>query len=236
MEYRSKAYPDQKSRSQLTQMSQAQRLQLDEESERLFLSHSLRRSFDKGNVIVRSGDAAESLYYIVSGSVVVTVENREGRDLIVAYLTAGQFFGEAGLFFDDITRTAWVKAREKCELAVMPYARFHQLVPERIELMYAVGRQLVHRLISSTDISADFAFNDATIRLARALVRMLQQSQASNMAEFTCTRQELARMIGCSREVAGKALKKLHEDGLIAVDGKRITILPEMKAFLEESV
>lgn len=207
---------------------------LDQKTEFLLIANSVRRQYRKDDVIIRAGEAGDTLFYVINGSVAVTIENTEGKDLIIAYLDRGHFFGEVGLFLDNAPRTAWVRAREKTEVAAIPYAQFHQLAQEHNELLYGIGRQLVQRLMDTTDRNADFVFYGITRRLARTLVRLMQQSRQEGVSEMRCTRQELARMVGCSREMAGKALKELHDRSLIAVDGKRITILEGMQHFLND--
>jgi CRP/FNR family cyclic AMP-dependent transcriptional regulator len=207
---------------------------LDQKTEYLLVTNSIRRHYNKDDVIIRAGEAGDTLFYIIRGSVSVTIESNEGRDLIVAYLDRGHFFGESGLFLENAPRTAWVRAREKTEVSAIPYSQFHQLAHQHSELLYGIGRQLVQRLMLTTDRNADFAFYDITRRLARTLIRLLQQSRQEGATEMRCTRQELARMVGCSREMAGKALKELHDRSLIAVDGKRITILEGMQTFLND--
>jgi CRP-like cAMP-binding protein len=70
------------------------------------------------------------LYYIISGSVEVMIEDEEGNEMVLAYLNRGQFFGEMGLFYEQPTRSAWVRTRNQCELAEMTYPRFRQIAAE----------------------------------------------------------------------------------------------------------
>jgi CRP/FNR family transcriptional regulator, cyclic AMP receptor protein len=78
-------------------------------------------------VIIHAGDLPDILYYIISGSVEVMIEDEDGNEMVLAYLNKGQFFGEMGLFYEQPTRSAWVRTRQQCELAEMTYPRFRQL-------------------------------------------------------------------------------------------------------------
>src|SRR5690606_2396514 len=118
-----------------------------------FLEHCNRRHFAARSTIIHAGDACDSLFYIVKGSVTVLLQDAPARDMILAYLNQGEFFGEMGLFDEDHTeqdRSAWVKARTECEVAELPYAEFRAITARDPELLYAVGRQMAHRLRRTT--------------------------------------------------------------------------------------
>ena len=97
-----------------------------------FLTHCHRRRYPAKSIIIYAGDTSDALYYIISGSVTVLIEDSEGREMIVAYLNAGDFFGEMGLFEDPNTnspRSAWVRAKGPCEVAEISYTKFHEILP-----------------------------------------------------------------------------------------------------------
>ena len=95
-----------------------------------FLSYCRIRTVSSKTVIIHAGDLPDVLYYIISGSVEVMIEDEEGNEMVLAYLNKGQFFGEMGLFHDQPTRSAWVRTRNQCELAEMTYPRFRQIAAE----------------------------------------------------------------------------------------------------------
>src|SRR3569623_539316 len=76
-----------------------------------FLTHCHRRRYPNKSVIIYAGDPPDALYYITNGSVAVVNEDDEGREIVLAYLSAGAFFGEMGLFETEKHRSAWVRAR-----------------------------------------------------------------------------------------------------------------------------
>jgi len=83
-----------------------------------FLAHCHRRRYPAKSTIICAGDKPDVLYYITKGSVTVLIEDDEGREIVLAYLNAGDFFGEMGLFDEaQQSRSAWVRARSECELA-----------------------------------------------------------------------------------------------------------------------
>jgi CRP/FNR family cyclic AMP-dependent transcriptional regulator len=95
-----------------------------------FLSYCRIRTVPSKTVLIHAGDLPDVLYYIISGSVEVMIEDEEGNEMVLAYLNKGQFFGEMGLFYEQPTRSAWVRTRNACELAEMTYPRFRQVATE----------------------------------------------------------------------------------------------------------
>ena len=89
-----------------------------------FLSQCHRRRYPAKSTIIYAGDKSDSLFYIVKGSVTVIIEDDDGREMIMAYLNAGDFFGEMGLFDNMDSRSAWVKAKTECEVAEISYTSF----------------------------------------------------------------------------------------------------------------
>ena len=192
-----------------------------------FLQHCHRRSYPAKSTIIRAGDTPDVLYYIVKGSVTVLIEDEEGREMVLAYLNPGDFFGEMGLFDDSQSRSAWVRARTNCDLAEISYARFRQVAEEDSDILFALSAQMATRLRNTSRKVGDLAFLDVTGRIARTLLDLTEQPDAMTHPDgmqIRITRQELGRIVGCSREMAGRVLKALEEQGLISVSGKTIVV------------
>ena len=196
----------------------------------LFLGHCYRRRFGPRSTIIHAGDVSDRLYYIVKGSVTILIEDEQGRDMIIAYLNQGDFFGEMGLFDEEQAeqdRSAWVKAKTECELAELPYAKFREITARDTELLYVVGRQVADRLRRTTRKVGDLAFLDVTGRVAGTLLDLCKQPDAMTHPDgmqIKITRQEIGRIVGCSREMVGRVLKALEEQGLISVKGKTMVV------------
>lgn len=192
-----------------------------------FVTHCHIRHFPAKNPVVNAGDASNSLFLVLDGSVAVIVEDEDGNEIIVAYLNRGEFFGEMGLFVDDPTRSAWVRTRSECQLAEISYVRFKELAHNDPDLLFALSGQLAARLRRTTRKVRDLAFLDVTGRIARALLDLCQQPDAMTHPDgmqIRISRQEIGRIVGCSREMAGRVLKSLEEQGLIAASGKTIVV------------
>jgi CRP/FNR family transcriptional regulator, cyclic AMP receptor protein len=192
-----------------------------------FLAAAHRRKYPAQSTLIYAGDKSDSIYYIMKGSVTVLVEDESGREIIVAYLNKGDFFGEMPLFFDDSSRSAWVKAKTECEVAELSYAKFKELAEKHTELLYGVGRQMAERLRKTTQKVSDLAFLDVTGRVARTLLDLTRQPDAMTHPDgmqIKITRQEIGRIVGCSREMVGRVLKTLVDQGLVSVKGKTMVV------------
>ncbi len=192
-----------------------------------FLSHCHRRRYPAKSTLIYAGDKSESLYYIVKGSVTVIIEDDEGREMIVAYLNNGDFFGEMGLFDDEDSRSAWVRAKTECEVAEISYTKFQELSEKHPEFLYAIGEQMAKRLRKTTRKVGDLAFLDVTGRVARTLLDLCKEPDAMTHPDgmqIKITRQEIGRIVGCSREMVGRVLKTLEDQGLVTAKGKTMVV------------
>jgi CRP/FNR family cyclic AMP-dependent transcriptional regulator len=192
--------------------------------------HAQRRRCAAKSTIIAAGEHSDSLYLILKGSVTILIEDNEGREMIVAYLNTGDFFGELGLFqapSSESQRSAWVRAKTECEIAEISYNKFRELSLHDPELMYAIGGQMAERLRNTTRKVGDLAFLDVTGRVARSLLELCKQPDAMTHPDgmqIKITRQEIGRIVGCSREMVGRVLKSLQEQNLVHVRGKTMVV------------
>lgn len=192
-----------------------------------FLSHCHRRKYPAKSTIIYAGDDSDALYYIIRGSVTVIIEDDDGREMIMAYLNEGDFFGEMGLFEETASRSAWIKAKTECEVAEISYQKFKELVKEDADILFAVSAQISGRLRATTRKVGDLAFLDVTGRVAHTLLDLCKQPDAMTHPDgmqIKITRQEIGRIVGCSREMVGRVLKTLEEQGLVSVKGKTMVV------------
>ncbi|MCG4455534.1 MULTISPECIES: cAMP-activated global transcriptional regulator CRP [Pseudomonas] len=194
------------------------------------LAHCHRRRYTAKSTIIYAGDRCETLFFIVKGSVTILIEDDDGREMIIAYLNPGDFFGEMGLFDKDGAekeRSAWVRAKTECEVAELSYAKFRELTQQDPDILYALGSQMAERLRNTTRKVGDLAFLDVTGRVARTLLDLCKQPDAMTHPDgmqIKITRQEIGRIVGCSREMVGRVLKALEEQGLVNVKGKTMVV------------
>ena len=192
-----------------------------------FLEHCHKKSFPAKSVIIKEGDQSNDLFYIISGSVTVLIEDLKGREIVLAYLNAGDFFGELGLFDEQHKRTAYVRAKSKCEIAQINYQRLKGLTDLFPELIFAIASQMAIRLKKTSRKVSDLAFTDVKGRVARTLIDLCKEPDSMTHPDgmlVKITRQELGRIVGCSREMVGRVLKDLEEEHLLSVSGKSIVV------------
>ncbi|XWO45793.1 cAMP-activated global transcriptional regulator CRP [[Pseudomonas] boreopolis] len=207
-------------------------LALDAATVERFLAHSHRRRYPARTDVFRPGDPAGTLYYVISGSVSIIAEEEDDRELVLGYFGAGEFVGEMGLFIESDEREVVLRTRSQCELAEISYERLHQLLqgalaPDAARLLYAIGAQLSKRLLDTTRKASRLAFLDVTDRIVRTLHDLAKEPESMSHPQGTqlrVSRQELARLVGCSREMAGRVLKKLQADGVLHARGKTVVL------------
>ncbi len=192
-----------------------------------FLKHCHKKTLPARQTIIHARDESHTLYYIIDGSVSVVIEDDDCNEIVLAYLNPGDFFGEMGLFEQNMKRSAWVITRTKCEIAEIHYSQFMQLAREYPEILFQLCAQLADRLRNTSRKVSNLAFMDVTGRVARTLLDLAKQPDAMTHPDgmqIKVTRQEIAKIVGCSREMAGRVIKALEEDNLISAHGKTIVV------------
>lgn len=207
-------------------------LVLDKTSINNFLSRCHRQHYPARSDIFRPGDPATSLYYVVSGSLSVISKESNGRELILGYINTGEFIGEMGLFVTANIRQVLLRTRTACDLAEVSYVQLHELFTTSLShecprILHAIGAQLSRRLLDTSRKASRLAFLDVSERIARTLNDLCAEPDAVKHPQgiqIRVSRQELARIVGCSREMAGRVLKQLQIDGILHARGKTIVV------------
>ena len=197
-----------------------------------FLGYCHRRRYPARTDVFRPGDPAGTLYYMVNGSTSIITEEDDGRELVLGYFGPGEFVGEMGLFIESERREVILRTRVACELAEISYERLYQLfagplAADAPKLLWQIGSQLSRRLLDTSRKAGRLAFLDVTDRIVRTLHDLTQEPEAMTHPQGTqlrVSRQELARLVGCSREMAGRVLKKLQVDGKLHARGKTVVV------------
>ena len=198
-----------------------------------YLAYCDRHAYAAKSTVITTGEIADTLYYIIKGTATVMVEDDNGREIILAYLSEGEFFGELGMYEQkENVRSASVKARSDCEVGVMTYKRFNELARVYPALMKSLDAQVASRLRNTSKKVLDLAFLDVTGRVASCLLDLCQLPEAKQTddgVQIKVSRQEIARIIGCSREMAGRILKDMQELGLIKAKGMQVVVFGATK-------
>ena len=193
-----------------------------------FLSHCHIHRYSAKTTIINAGENAETLFYIISGSVSVFLKDPDGKEMILSNLSQGEFIGEMSLFEETLQkRTAWVRTRGVCEVAEIPYKKFKQLVHLNPEILMSLSAQMARRLRNTSKQASNLAFLDVAGRIANTLFNLATQPDAMTHPDgmqIKITRQEIGQMVGCSRETVGRILKMLEDEGVISAHGKTIVV------------
>ena len=197
-----------------------------------FLSHCNTRKIPKKGLIMKAGAPANSLCYLIDGTASVIDSDEDSNEIILAYLNAGDFIGEIGLFYNTQHRTANIRARSACVLAEIEYSKLHALFEtdlkaEHPQILTAVGLQLSQRLLQTSRRVTRLAFMDVSGRIARTLTELCTEPEAKTHPDgmqLHISRQEIARIVGCKRETVGRVLKSMQQKGLVAAKGMDIVV------------
>jgi CRP/FNR family cyclic AMP-dependent transcriptional regulator len=206
--------------------------EIDPKSIDRLLSFCHRRKIIKNTIICREGVHCDELYYILKGSVTVTIADEENRDVILAYLKAGDFIGELGLFYRTKSCNAQVRAKTNCEIAAIGHTTLFglfetELKEQRGDILQIIGMQLSKRLLHTNRRITRLAYMDVAGRIARTILDMCNEPGALSHPEGTqihISRKDIGRIAGCTRETVGRVLKQMAEDGMIQVSGMDIVV------------
>ena len=196
-----------------------------------FVAQCHRRKYPSRTDIFNPGDAASTLYYIISGSVSIIARESDDRELVLGYIGPGEFIGEMGLFVETQQRGVALRTRTACELAEISYERLQALLlaqaNDATRLLFSIGAQISQRLLDTSRKAGRLAFLDVSDRIYRTLFDLSREPEAMTHpmgTQLRVSRQELARLVGCSREMAGRVLKKLQLDGKLHARCKTVVV------------
>jgi CRP/FNR family cyclic AMP-dependent transcriptional regulator len=202
-----------------------------EDQLRMLATVVARRSIPRSTTVMAGGDATDSLYIVISGRLKVMMSDAEGKEVILTILGPGEFFGEMGLI-DDEPRSASVVAIEACELLYISKRDFKKCLAENFDMTMAVMRGLVRRLREADRKIGSLALLDVYGRVARLLLDMSETVGGEKIVTKRLPKQDIAKMIGASREMVSRVMKDLQMGGYIEMRGSNIVlrdsiVLPE---------
>ena len=189
------------------------------------LERAPARHFQAGETVFRRGDPGDGLYGVLSGSILIVVESAQGRDLIVNKHGPGEIFGELALL-DGKGRSAAAVAHEGSELIHIGRDKFLTFLRQRPDSMIRTIAFVCGRLRRITSLVEDTAFLDASARLAKQIATLSEANYAAPDAPvpLRISQNDLARMLGLSREFVGKQLVAWRAAGIVELGRRRLTI------------
>ncbi len=182
-----------------------------------------RKRVERGASVVRAGEVTDSLYILLSGRAKVTNTDEEGREIILAWLGPSEFFGEMGLL-DGSPRSANVVAAEACELMFLSKDAFQRCMQDNFQVAQKLMKILVQRLREADRKIESLALLDVYGRVARLLLDMSEEVDGLRVVKKKISKQDMAKMIGASREMVSKVMRDLEIRGYIRYDDDLLVI------------
>ncbi len=191
------------------------------------LAVATRRKFPKDSVIFFEHDPGDSLFMILSGRVKVTILSDDGREIILSVLGEKDFFGEMSLL-DNEPRSATAIAMEDTEVVILHQREFLSIVEKRPRVLVLLLAVLSSRLRKANHQIGSLALLDVYGRVASVLLEMAKEDGTRLKDGRICfrrpTHQEIANMIGATRETVSRMISDLHRQGYIEISGKNVII------------
>jgi CRP/FNR family transcriptional regulator len=191
----------------------------------------VRRDFSRNELIFSQEDLGDGLYIVASGHVSITRQNPNGDELILAMYTPGEYFGELALF-DEEPRSAGATAVDECSVYFLSRQAFRAFISAHPAALLLCLEVIVGQLRRCTDLADEIALLDVRSRLARRLLRLAKQGvvesdrmQPGSPASYRITQQQLANMMGATRESVNKHLNGFVDEGMIRLERGHIHIL-----------
>lgn len=181
---------------------------------------STHNELRRGDVLFREGDQADRLFVVTKGRIAISRRSPEGRESVVALMENGDLFGEMGLF-QDAGRSAEARALERAAVLEVGFDPIREVYDERPELLWHVVTLLADRLRVMDEALADSMFLDVTGRTAK---RLLEMAGGSDEFLLPVTQEELAAIVGASRERVNKAIASFVRLGWVEQNDRRYKI------------
>ena len=194
------------------------------------------KKFENGNLIFLEESEGKNLFFVIEGSVKVTRLSKDGREVILAMLNAGDFFGEMSLL-DGEARSANVIALEKTEVLSLNRDDFLVVLHDYPKIAIQLLKEMTSRLRKSDRQIVSLSLSDAEKRIALCIVRFADEQGVIKNGQVTIPKipiqQDIANMAGTSRETVSRAMSLLTEEKYIERNGKELKIL-NYKSFIKE--
>ena len=187
----------------------------------------IQRSYTKGQMILLEDDLGQTFFVIGEGSVKITRLSDEGREVILAMLGESDFFGEMSLL-DGAGRSANVVALESSEVLTLARNDFLEILQEYPKISISLLEELTQRIRKSDQQIESLSLSDVEQRIGITLIRLAEELGTIKHGTVKINdlpyQQDIANMAGTSRETVSRTFKLLEEKGLLAREGRKLTI------------
>jgi CRP-like cAMP-binding protein len=186
----------------------------------------VKRRFRRGELIVEHDRRSNALFILLNGRARVLSSDSRGREVILAVLKPGDYVGEMSLI-DKEVHSATVRAEVQTDMLVLSGSDFARCLPDHASLSYAIMRGLVARLRQADRQIESLALLDVYGRVARTLLDMAEKEGEQMVIRHKVSRQDMAKVVGASREMVSRVMKELEQRGIIETQENGSVILKE---------
>jgi CRP/FNR family transcriptional regulator, cyclic AMP receptor protein len=201
---------------------------LDEEGTKALRAGVVEVQVARGERLFQEGDDGDRLYVVLDGKIKLTRSSADGRENLTSVLGPGEMFGELSLF-DPRPRTMGAVAVTDARLAALAHDELRSWLADRPDVAMHLLRALVQRLRRTNDVLSDLVFTDVPGRVAKALLDLAQrfgtQEEGGLQVNHDLTQEELAQLVGASRETVNKALADFAARGWIQLHPKSVLLI-----------
>jgi len=202
---------------------------LDDECLKPLTRVAMLRHIPRHTIVLNAGDHTDNIYFVLAGALKVQISDEEGREVILSMLGPGELFGEMGVL-DDHPRSATVLAVESSEVVMIGKADFKQCLVENPDVSLFIMRNLTKRLRLADRNIESLALLDVYGRVARLLLEAAETIDGRKVVTHKLTKQDIAKMIGASREMVSRVMRDLVTQGLIQEHDGQL-VLVDLAAF-----
>lgn len=210
---------------------------LNEDCLQRVASIMVEKSYSRKSIVFHEGDHGDTLYIIKGGRVKIAKVAIDGREKTLTILQPGDFFGEMAIF-DNMPRSATAEAIDSdVRLFGLNKKDFERLIHEFPSIALRIMKDLTRRIRQINQQVEDLAFKDVHGRVSSTLFQLLETEEGisgQTLTRLRMTHQDLANMVGSSRETVTRALNRLQNEGIIAISHQQIQILD--RDYLADSV
>lgn len=186
-------------------------------------AHAITKTYPAHSIVIREGELSDSLYLILYGRAKVYVSNAEGAEAILNMLGPGDFFGEMALL-DNAPRSASVMTLEPTRVSIISKQAFRDCLARQPDIAYNLIRALNQRVRMLTENVKNLALLDVYGRVARTLLSVAIKDGERFIVDPKLTHQDIASMVGASREMVSRVLKDMAAKRYIQTQGRRIIL------------
>ncbi len=188
----------------------------------------VKRRFKRGEKIVEQGKKSNALFIVLTGRARVITADSRGREVILATLNPGDYIGEMSLI-DNEPHSATVRAEVQTDVLMLGRLEFARCLPENTSMAYAIMKGLVQRLRHADSKIESLALMDVYGRVARALLEFAKPDPNGSLTiRDKISRQDIAKMVGASREMVSRVMKDLEERGFIETLDSGAMVIKEL--------